>query len=265
MSLRPVISDSKFKNSIIKEFEELSKQNTILYKLLYETASLTNVFLIGGFLRSIANKAKPRDLDVIINMHEDQLKQLISNYSLNGTKNKFGGYKINLNTVKLDIWSVENNWAFKSKLISNYHSEIVNKIAQGTFFNYDSLVFDLRTQQSNFKHYNDCATQNSLDIIRKSSKYKFGNPGKMNNVLRAFQIRNKAGLDFSFVLSEYITKNINNLGLINLDQIVNQLLEEAGKQERFKDIDETLIKESMSHVLHQLNKDRRPGSQFPLF
>lgn len=37
--------------------------------------------------------------------------------------NRFGGYKISFNDINVDIWRIENTWAFKNQKINNKKSQ----------------------------------------------------------------------------------------------------------------------------------------------
>lgn len=221
--LKAIENIPKFKEDVIHRFEEISRENSILYKFLYEAASLHSVFIVGGFLRSVANHETPRDLDVIFNMSEDLLMECIKSKNLYFKRNKFDGFKISFSQIDLDIWTPDTNWAFASRVVSVGYPDIISKVAQGTFYNYDSLVFDLKSEKVNVTAYNDCVASNALDIIRKGSEYSEKNPGRMNNVLRAFKIRKKTGLRFSEQLCWYIFYQFNKLNLREVDSIVQYL------------------------------------------
>jgi|GEM_PF-879385 len=265
MGLKPNKDLSKFKQRFFRQFEKISKENITLYKLLYEPSRKTNVFIVGGFLRSVINDTKPRDIDIIFNLESYQLEEIFGNLNLDYKINKLGGYKIKLNTISVDAWTIHDNWAFKNQVISNYEFDTVHKIAEGTFFNYDSLVFDLFSERCNFKHYNTCVILNELDIIRSSSKYMYGNPGKLNNVIRAFEIRRSTNLNFSIELSNYIDKHLNNTGMVSLSDLTSLIHDEAKKQPRFEKLHIYAIEESIQHTFSQLKDASKNGEQFKLF
>ena len=265
MKLKANKSIWKFKQNFFRQFEKISKDNISLYKLLYEPSRKTNVFIVGGFLRSVINQTVPRDIDIIFNFDSPQLEEIFHNLKLDFKINKLGGYKIKLNTITIDAWTIHDNWAFKNRVISNYEYDPVNKIAEGTFFNFDSLVFDLFSERCNFKHYNDCVILNHLDIIRSSSRYTYGNPGKLNNVIRAFEIRRSTNLSFSIALANYIYKQISNTGMILSNELTSSIYNEAKKQTRFDKLHILDIEEAIQHTFDQIKDGSQNGEQIKLF
>jgi hypothetical protein len=267
--LKQVDNIHKFKRDVIQTFEYISRENPLLYKFFYEACHSHSVFIVGGFLRSVANRQNPRDLDVILNMSNDMLAYYVSARNLVFLKNKFGGFKINFGSITVDVWTSDTNWAFASKVVSIGEQDILWKVAQGTFFNYDSLVFDLRTEKVNVVGYNNCVANNALDIIRRSLVYREKNPGKMGNVLRAFNIRNKTGLQFSEHLCRYIYDQCCELQLYDVDKIVDHLLAliKSKSSEKYNQLtDRCILSNHVQYVFDVLGaKQVEEASQLRLF
>jgi hypothetical protein len=254
--LKPVENISKFKRDVIRAFENISRENPSLYKFLYEACYSQRVFIIGGFLRSVVNHQQPRDLDVMMNVSNELLEHYISSKHVVFCKNKFGGFKINFGKITVDIWTSDTNWAFASKVVSIGEHDILSRVAQGAFYNYDSLVFDLQSERVNVASYNNCVVSNILDIIRKDPVYSEKNPGKMENVLRAFNIRNKVGLQFSEQLCRYIHDQFCQLRLYDVNKIVDYLLKliESKNSEKYKLLaDRSVLYKEVHYVFHILN------------
>src|SRR5690606_37364211 len=127
--------------------------------------------------------------------------------------NRYQGYKLSFRNMTVDVWSSESNWAFKEKLISVNRKDITASVAHGTFLNYDSLVFDLRSQKLNITGYNECVRTGTIDILRKNEAYAASNPGGIGNVIRLFRIREKTGLNLSEQLCRYIYNQFRNVCL----------------------------------------------------
>lgn len=267
--LKPADNIPKLKRDVIRAFENISRENPLLYKFLYEACYSHRVFIIGGFLRSVINHQQPRDLDVMMNVSNELLEHYISSKNLVFRKNKFGGFKINFGKITVDIWTSDTNWAFASKVVSIGEQDILSRVAQGAFYNYDSLVFDLKTERVNVAIYNNCVERNTLDIIRKDPVYSEKNPGKMGNVLRAFNIRNKAGLQFSEQVCRYIYDQFYELHLYNVDKIVDYLhtLIVAKNSEKYKQLaDRSILYKEVHYVFNILGaRQVEETSQLTLF
>jgi hypothetical protein len=254
---------------VIKAFESIAKETPALYKFIYEAAAYHSVFIVGGFLRSVANNENPRDLDLIFNMSNTALEKYIAGWELDYTTNKFNGFKVTFGNFVLDIWTSETNWAFKTGVVNIGDEYILSKVAQGTFFNYDSLVFDLKTQRVNVVLYNDCVRSETIDIIRKDTKYSQGNPGKIGNVARAFKIKRKSGFEFSENLCRYIFDEFTDLGLYEADQMVAYMhrFVSSKRSGKYSDLnDESTIRCYVNCILDTLRSHHRQDDrQLKLF
>ena len=218
--LKGVYDIPGFRHKVIFAFETVSRANPFLRQFFYEASLNCSVFIVGGFLRSVANSENPRDIDVIMNMSNQEVSSFIRRAKVDYTPNRFNGYKINFKSIYVDLWTTETNWAFASKVITLGKPDIISRVAQGTFYNFDSLVFDLRTEKVNVTAYNDCVATRTLDIIRRSSDYIIKNPGKISNIIRALRIRHQYGLNFTTELCRYFHAEFTQAGLYEKEQIV---------------------------------------------
>lgn len=203
IQLKVIEDKRRFKKEINKflKDETILGQDTLFF--INELKKHTNVFVIGGGLRNIANEENVRDLDIIISDIDD--KFLLDNFD--STLNRHGGYKIKFKKMVVDLWTVGQNWATKNELIYTKHT-LTRELAKGTFFNFDSLVYSINSNILECKYYNQCALNNELDIIVYNQNYLYKNPTVYANILRAFFLKEKYGLNFSKKLSQYIRDNI---------------------------------------------------------
>jgi hypothetical protein len=153
--------------------------------------------LIGGAIRDFCSDIKPKDLDFVINLSDKELFSFVSKY--NYKTNKFGGYKVKLNDLYVDIWSIDNHWAFKNQIITKN----IENIEYTTFYNFDSLVFNLSSQQLYTDCFLDGYKSKTLDITL-DKKYHSQNPGNISNVYKALKLANDWGLNLSSNTLEYI-------------------------------------------------------------
>ncbi|WPQ65898.1 hypothetical protein SIO70_13635 [Chitinophaga sancti] len=247
-----ILKESQQKNEFIKlflaQFEKTRKENPSLNKFIYEVSLFNNIYIVGGFLRNVINEDTPRDLDMIIGMSKGELDDVIKACFTDFDENRLGGYKIKLEKIAIDVWSIDDNWAFKEDLIKNIKINHIEKIAQGTFFNFDSLVLDLHKLKSSFKYYNSCAINKELDILKKNSKYKKLNPTREANVLRAFYLRAKYGLSYSPQLRNYMIEQLNYLAQVNSNPLP-KLLQTLDKYKKYQDL---LSKASIEFLINEV-------------
>jgi hypothetical protein len=115
--------------------------------------SRTEAFLFGGTLRDFALNRKfkaPRDLDIVIGTDLQPIVQFFSRQNLtegdNPTsdlairRNRFGGLKVKLYGHSIDIWQMQDTWAFKERLVLPVRFE---RLPRTTFLNLDAVALEL--------------------------------------------------------------------------------------------------------------------------
>lgn len=161
-----------------------------------------DVYLIGGYFRDGLNGKEGRDIDMVFSCSTDVLKEALDSNYLPYTQNHFKGFKLLLKK-DIDVWSIENNWAFRTGLVAR-KKNVLKSLALGCFFNYDALVLNLRSGEYNIEYFNNFLATNTLDIVVPISKYIVGNPSYYSNFVRALYIRNKTKCSYSERLQEYM-------------------------------------------------------------
>lgn len=198
------MKENKFE-SYLKKIKENNKE---LENLLEKITKKGKIYIIGGALRDFyyynLNDYKIRDLDLVFSEEIDKIKEILEEYPYH--KNRFGGYKIKLDELYLDIWSYYDNWAFKNKLVKSTKCSSAN-LSKGTFLNIDSLVYSY----SNSKCYNHLfkgvLEKKEIDFVCKRKEYIEKNPNISLNILRLLYMQERYSLNFSDRVKEYITKN----------------------------------------------------------
>lgn len=194
---------TKFRGLLV---EERGLRN-ILYQILVEGS----VYLIGGYIRDVFEGVNSRDLDIVVDIEKERLLDIINSDSCVKQLNRFGGAKLKLSTIDVDIWSFDSNWAFKNRLVKLNENEILNSLAKGCFYNYDALVVNVSKFTYNTKFYESFLNEGKLDILQKRSIYKNLNPTLEANILRAIYIKKKYGVIFTTNLKGYLYKKMLSL------------------------------------------------------
>lgn len=171
--------------------ENLKYRNSRLNELLDKLLSIGETILVGGAIRDIIlKKSEPRDFDFIINTNEDL--DLVLGDRFNYSKNRFGGYKINIDSIELDIWSMNNHWAFKENIIEKDE----NNLKYTTFLNFDAIFYMLNKKSIDSYMFNNCIREKCLDITLED-EFIYLNPSKDINVLRMLNIVDEWNLKLS--------------------------------------------------------------------
>lgn len=171
--------------------------NPTIQSLFAKIEACGDVILIGGAIRDIAlKKERPRDIDLIVDCVEDELRSNLRSYKYK--LNSFGGYKIEIDDVAFDIWSIENNWAFKNEIVPTAKENI----SKGAFYNIDAVCINLSDSSFFSEHFDTAVINRELDIIQDHQNII--NQAHALNVARAFRLKQKWNLTFSRKVINYI-------------------------------------------------------------
>ena len=182
----------------ILEYLSIEGSKDSFFRIFFEEIKYVGTpYLIGGAIRDICNNYEPRDIDIIIDCRKDKLQEIAAKY--NHRFNRFGGIKLAFQRLKIDIWTMNDNWAFKE----NVYFKSEENIEKGSFYNFDSIVINLCTNRIYADIYNECVERNCLDIII-NQEIEMLNPNPEINVLRAYYIEIKYGVKPSTRLKNYI-------------------------------------------------------------
>lgn len=174
------------------------KDNHYQVKQLFDKLNvLGDIILIGGAIRDFSLDKTPRDIDIIIDTKETNFDQTLKYFSYK--KNRFGGYKISIEDIEFDIWSINNNWAFKERIFETRF----NNISKGTFYNFDAVTLNINTLDLDADLFLDAVRKKTLDITLEEDFIK-QNPSPEVNIMRAFVIKKYWELEFSDKVTDYI-------------------------------------------------------------
>ncbi|GAA0135250.1 hypothetical protein YSY43_20900 [Paenibacillus sp. YSY-4.3] len=202
----------------------------VVFRLLEEG----NLLLFGGAIRSYYENqfsTMPRDFDIVVCTRNDELDQYFFNVPY--TRNRYGGYKINIYPVGFDIWSINSTWAFKNGVIENPNVENLTKTV---FLNYDSVVYDLTTGEVYDEDYQKAKENKKLDIILEQ------NPFPELNILRSLVFKTRYNMDLSEALYDYMKSwrkmfsNNEEINVLSEVQIKHYGFEYMTKKQLFNEL-----------------------------
>lgn len=245
---------SEIKAYIKKKLSLILEREPDLKDILCQIFLSGSAYIVGGFLRDALNKKECRDIDIIVEVDKDKLQQIVSSSGCTYCINRHGGIKLNLVSLDVDIWSIDSNWAFEQNLVSL--SDDKNRrllcIAKGCFYNYDSLVMNLANYNFDFHYYKQFVDKQELDILMLSPKYKNLNPTTEANVIRAFFIKEKYGVELSKQLEEYLFKKISSLGS-SLEDSIHRLLEVKTKYPKYNKLSNSRLISDIENLMREFS------------
>ena len=245
-------------NATIKFFQEqflkLLRSNSELSATIYEVfINGGYAYVVGGYVRDLLNSTQSRDVDIIIDLPKDIFERIIKTCCANYSINRHGGIKIHYNDFSIDMWRINDNWAFKEELVNYNENNVLESIAAGCFYNYDALVVNMLSGNYNIHYYTDCIKKKQLAILRKRPSYANLNPTIEANILRAFYLKKTQNLDFASSVSNYI---INKMPTISLDikEALQRLSDVKEGYPKYDILTMDDIKQEYSRLLFSHNK-----------
>lgn len=179
--------------------------------LLFDIFVEGTAYIVGGYFRDFLFNRKSRDLDMIVDLPNSLLMEKVTSSDIEFKVNRHNGIKLKLENFEVDMWSIENNWAFKEKLVKLNQDDKIHSIVKGCFYNYDALAINLHNFNFNVQYFNNFLKSGTLDILQENPFYKNLNPTTEANILRAFYIQKSTGATFSDNVKIYLLKKLGQL------------------------------------------------------
>lgn len=239
------------KKDFHNHFNSLLKREKSMMVLFYEIFVIGTAYIVGGYFRDYINDKPSRDIDVIVDIETNKLLEILNQINCVFEINRHGGVKIIFDSISLDVWSIENNWAFKNKLVKLNEDDKLNSIAKGCFYNYDSLVINLHNFSYNLRYYKDFASSKKLDILQSKSLYKNLNPTTEANILRAFFIKHKLGVTFTENTYYYLIRKIGSLDDSYNNNSISRLLEIKMQYPKYNELTDELLIQYINNLKTQ--------------
>ena len=194
-----------FRPEIRDSFERFINSYLNAQKFIDKLEENSEVILFGGAVRDYFEnsfKKKPRDIDLVLYPNEKLcLTELLEDNKYEYKVNKFGGYKIKVDNLNFDVWSIDNTWAFKENKVDFNQLQDLNKTV---FLSIDAVFYNLTTQKLYNDGYAEVKSEKELDIVLED------NPHPEINIMRARYFQKKYDLSFTDKLNNYFNKWLDN-------------------------------------------------------
>lgn len=189
------------------------------FELFQKFLQIGEVFLIGGVLREYRDKNNIevlRDADFIIDVHDSVAwKELIEEYK--PEKNHFDGYKFYCSGFLVDVWKVEDTWAYRKNIIQFDKDNYLDTLPKTVFLNLDSIIYDMNNDSWHDAIYSQAKESGILDVVLED------NPHLDLNILRSMILRRRYQMDYSeklrAIIEQESRRNINLIErLLNIQE-----------------------------------------------
>lgn len=185
-------------NNLKEEFYQIVEEHLELKNLISKLSDKGEILLFGGAVRQYLEdgfKNMPRDFDIVINSDDEcDLDECFEN--LEFKKNRYDGYKVNVDELQFDIWRMKNTWAFKEQKVEMKEENLPDTV----FLNIDSIVYNLNKGKMYCEKYEESLQTKVLDIVLED------NPFVELNLLRAIVFKKKYNMNISENLREYFKR-----------------------------------------------------------
>lgn len=180
------------------ELAHMHPNNDVVEALNFISSAISDgrLYLFGGIIRDMALFGKRgfnSDIDLVADGEWEVIIPFIE--SLGATKNKFGGYRFNINSYDIDIWKAEQTWAIKQ---GHVQYKGISSLLDTTVLNWDAIVMNWDTKQFIHKkeYFHDLRNRH-LEIVLESNP----NPlGMFVRVLRHLIQKNAESMSFESVV-----------------------------------------------------------------
>ena len=179
-----------------------------------------DIYLFGGVLRDLAllgGRGFDSDIDVVVEGDWRSCEKYFEH--LGARRNKFGGYRLEVASWKVDVWSAKETWAIKQNLVE-YRG--IASLTETTVLNWDAILMNWRTRAFIFKeNYLDEIQSRVLDIVLEQ------NPDPMGMVVRVF--RHLCMKDAKSVTPKALTYLANCTASYSLRDLTDREIRSYGK------------------------------------
>lgn len=164
---------------------------------LKELSKISEVLIFSGIIRNffINTYGPARDLDLVVDGNKNSVGIFLDKFL--SVRNSFGGYKITVGSVKVDIWHIEDTWAYSNSKVDFELFQDYN-LPNTAFFNFSSVVFDFNNSEfipsTSFNHFLDTK---ELDMVLED------NPMPQLCIVNTIYYMTKFNLNVSFKLKNY--------------------------------------------------------------
>lgn len=174
-----------------------SDRDELRIRILPYLQSLGEVALVGGAIRDLARggrKGFASDLDfVVFGSSREKFREAM--LSANGRPNRFGGFALPFRHWKIDVWHLEDTWARTAGI---RQVQELRDLLSCTFFDWDSVAFDLRTEQLIFGQ--DYLTRLNSGVMNLCLE---DNPNPGGSLVRALRRAALWNIRFGVQLTEF--------------------------------------------------------------
>lgn len=185
--------------------------------MINELNEYHTTYLFSGILRNyfLEYYGKPRDLDIVISRKSSytNLEEILKKYGAYKL-NAFGGFKLTIKDLSIDIWHIEDTWGIKNGYVKIINNSFEKAVLKSTFFNFSSILYDF--------YNNKFIYDNSFKEFYETKTVKIVLEENINYILCLINIiyyAEKYQLNLSLNIRKFFVKRFCNYNKIDFDEI----------------------------------------------
>jgi nucleoside-specific outer membrane channel protein Tsx len=158
----------------------------------------TDSYIFGGVIVDFLNRdSNHRDIDIVVEcLTEDHLEEL-KKYQFQ--RNSFGGFKIKIDNLNIDLWLLKKTWAITRNNYLNF--DLYKLLPSTSFFSSTAIIYSIREKKLYYKDsFIQFIENKKIDIIFED------NPYPELCIVKSYQYYLQK-YKFSTQLVDYIVKN----------------------------------------------------------
>lgn len=134
-------------------------------ELLQEVCTVNDVFVFSGVIRDywLKKDTPPRDIDFVIDENKDGDIFIKQSFESREAKiNSFGGYKLLLDSLSVDVWALKDTWG----IVHEKKEPNAKELVSSAFFNFSAIAYSLRKHKFVIhKAFLDFLNTREIDVL----------------------------------------------------------------------------------------------------
>lgn len=146
MNMKVVSSHQRLKLRI-EDFFEISEERKQARALIDALAEHSHAWIFGGMIRDIGLYGRggfTSDIDLVIERSQEDLINALKTLEIHQfSVNRLGGIRFHYMSLDFDIWSIQDTWAFRNRIVK---FEDTHSLLKTTLMSWDSVLYDVRNK-----------------------------------------------------------------------------------------------------------------------
>ncbi|MBA3925671.1 hypothetical protein [Listeria rustica] len=180
-----------------KKLDIVLKKDKSVFDFVSQLSNENELIFFGGAIRDLYMSSEivvPRDFDIVLNSSID-IDEVESYFYRSGyayRKNRFDGFKVEIGKTEVDLWYLDNTWAFKNNKVELS----VENLTSTVYLNLDGIAYNYNGGRLYNTVFEKAEKNKEIDIVLQE------NPQEKLNLLRALVFKEK----YNYSLSENLIK-----------------------------------------------------------